>query len=223
MTDRDEVLRNLIIAELDFDPSIESTGIVVAADNGVVTLSGHVPTAAQKLAARDAVARVRGVRAIAQELEVRHPHDPHDDQDLAGRAANVLEWASVLPREAIQVEVSSGVVTLTGEVEWDYQRRIADQLVRGLSGVLDLNNEITLAHAEAGDDVKAQIEEALRRNAFDGSDINVWAEGGVVALTGSVGSWYDCDRAERLAWSVGGVRSVENRLAVVEGDKPAAG
>ncbi|MFI4976479.1 MAG: BON domain-containing protein [Caulobacterales bacterium] len=217
MTLDDKALRNHVLDELDYDPSIDAAGIAVTAHNGVVTLAGHVPTLAQKLAAKETAARIKGVRAIVQELEVASPQAPEDDEDLAERAANLLSWMTALPQDTIKVEVSRGVVTLTGEVEWDYQRRIAEQEVRNLAGILDLNNLITLKFQHPADDTKGRIEEALARNAFSLEDVHVTAEKGAVTLSGAVRSWFDCDLADRLAWSAPGVHSVDNRL-VVQGE-----
>lgn len=220
----DETLRSRVFSELDFEPSVSAGEIAVTVRNGVVTLTGHVSSLAQKLAAKQAVARVRGVRAIAQEIEVTPPQEVRADEDLAQRAANVLAWASALPENAIQVEVAHGVVTLSGEVEWDYQRRVAEQAVRGLAGVIDVKNLIALKFHHPTADIKGRIEEALGRNAMDAKGLRVIVEGGDVILAGSVGSWFDSDNAERVAWSVPGVRAVDNRLVIEDAgeEEPAA-
>jgi osmotically-inducible protein OsmY len=210
----DETLRRRVFSELDFEPSVGAGEIAVTVRNGVVTLTGHVSSLAQKLAAKQAVARVRGVRAIAQEIEVTPPQEVRADEDLARRAAKVLAWASALPENAIQVEVDHGVVTLSGEVEWDYQRRIAEQEVRGLAGVIDVKNLITLKFHHPAADIKGRIEEALGRSAMDTRALRISVEGGVVILAGRVGSWFDSDNTERVAWSVPGVRAVDNRLVI---------
>jgi osmotically-inducible protein OsmY len=218
----DETLRSRVFSELDFEPSVGAGEITVTVRNGVVTLTGHVSSLAQKLAAKQAVARVRGVRAIAQEIEVTPPQEVRADEDLAQRAANVLAWASALPENAIQVEVAHGVVTLSGEVEWDYQRRVAEQEVRGLAGVIDVKNLITLKFHHPTADIKGRIEEALGRSAMDTKAVRISVEDGVVILAGSVGSWFDSDNTERVAWSVPGVRAVDNRLVIEAAGEDAA-
>jgi osmotically-inducible protein OsmY len=197
----DETLRSRVFSELDFEPSVGAGEITVTVRNGVVTLTGHVSSLAQKLAAKQAVARVRGVRAIAQEIEVTPPQEVRADEDLAQRAANVLAWASALPENAIQVEVAHGVVTLSGEVEWDYQRRVAEQEVRGLAGVIDVKNLITLKFHHPTADIKGRIEEALGRSAMDTKAVRI---------------------TERVAWSVPGVRAVDNRLVIEAAGEDAA-
>ncbi len=214
MMPSDAALRALVLEELAFDPAVDPARIAVTAHDGVVTLSGQVPTLPQKVAAKEAAARVKGVRAVVQELVVLIPQDAASDEELAGRVVKVLAWSSALPREGIVAEVDRGVVTLTGEVEWDYQRRIAEQEVRRLMGVLDVRNDLTLAFRHGPADLKGRIEEALARNALDAGGVRVAADGADVVLTGSARSWFDADLAERLAWSVPGVRSVDNRLVI---------
>jgi osmotically-inducible protein OsmY len=141
----DKTLRQTIIDALDFDPGLDSADIGVAVENGVVTLTGHVPTFDEKLTAEDLVKRIKGVRGIAQEIEVR-PAGTHRtaDDEIAKRALNVIRWNTTIPDEHIQVKVQKGWVTLTGKVEWQYQKNAAAGAVRGLSGVTGVSNMIEI-------------------------------------------------------------------------------
>ena len=141
----DKALRQRIIDELDWEPPVDAAGIGVAVNNGVVTLTGHVPSYAQLVAAEAAVKRVKGVQAIAQEIEVRFTGaSPHSDEDIASRAALLLKWNAELPTDAIQVKVAKGWITLSGEVEWQYQRQAAEDNVRSLVGVTGVSNLISV-------------------------------------------------------------------------------
>jgi osmotically-inducible protein OsmY len=222
MTQDDETLRRRLVAELDFDPSLDAAHITVAVHNGVVTLTGQVASLAQKEAARAAVTRVRGVRAIAQEIQVLPVRHPESDADLAERVASLLGWTDAVPRGAVTVEVTDGVVTLRGEVEWDYQRRVAEQVVRALADVVDVRNAVALKFRHPPADIQGRIEEALARHALAANDVRVTAKGGQVTLSGRVNSWFDGDLAERVAWSVPGVGGVCNNLTIANrGDDEA--
>jgi len=211
-------LRQNIIDELEFEPAVDAANIGVAVDKGVVSLSGHVGSYAEKLAAEKAAKRVRGVRAIAEGLKVRFADDKktHDDE-IARRALNILDWSAVAPKGRIIVKVQDGWVTLSGEVDWQHQRIGAEQLVRRLSGIQGLLNTITLKpHVEARD-VKDRIEGALRRSAhIQAEQIHVVVEDGrAVTLEGSVHDWQERDAVERAAWSVPGVSRVVDRLSIM--------
>jgi osmotically-inducible protein OsmY len=208
----DKMLRDDILAELDFEPGVEAEGIGVAVHDGVVTLSGHVKTYREKISAEEAVRRVKGVRAIAEEITVRLGGGMNDE-DLARRVADLLGWISAVPL-GIVAQVSQGMVTLKGEVEHDYQRRIAEQEVRSLKGVTRLSNEITLKARLAPQDLKRRIEEALARNAVETSGVHLDVREGEVTLTGVVRTWFDRAAVERLTWSAPGVRAVDNRLVI---------
>jgi osmotically-inducible protein OsmY len=212
----DKTLRDNVLAEMDHDPAIDPAEIAITVHDGVVTLRGHVATLAQKHAAAEAAARIKGVRGIAQEIVVRRRRDPHSDETLAGHAVARLGSAAVLANEAVLVEVEDGRVTLTGEVTWDYQRRIAEQEVRALDGVLDVTNQITLKDVTPEADIRSRIVAALARSVMDASDVSVLVEGADVTLAGTVQNWFDADFAERQAWFVPGVRSVDNRLVIVD-------
>jgi osmotically-inducible protein OsmY len=208
----DKTLRDDILAELDFEPGVEAEGIGVAVHHGVVTLSGQVNNHSEKIRAEEAVRRVNGVRAIAEEITVRRG-DGMNDEALAQRVADLLGWISAVPLGVV-AQVEQGAVTLKGEVEHDYQRRIAEQEVRSLNGVTRLRNEIALKPRLAPEDLKRRIEEALARNAVDTSSVRLDVDEGGVTLTGAVRTWFDREAVERLIWSAPGVRAVDNRLVI---------
>ncbi len=209
-------LRQNILDELDFEPSIDAAGIGVAVDDGVVTLTGHVPSYAQKLAAEAAVRRVRGVRAIAQEIEVRYPSDPKtSDDEIAKRALNALRWDTTVPGEKIKLTVNKGLAILTGEVPWHYQRNAAESAVRRLFGVTGVLNNITIKPRAEASDVKRKIEDALKRHAeVEAQAIRVSVLNDKVTLDGKVDNWDERDAVENAAWSAPGVRFVEDHLTI---------
>lgn len=212
----DKQLRQDIIDELEYEPSIDARNIGVAVSDRVVTLTGHVSTYAERLAAERAVRRVSGVRAIAEEIEVRHPNDQKPaDNEIAKRVADVLEWDSQVPRDTIQIKVQNGWVTLTGEVDWQYQRKAAEDDVRKLSGVTGVGNQISIKPGVDIPDIKSRIEQALKRSAeIEAKAIRVSVQDGKVTLEGRVHNWYERDAVETAAWSAPGVNSVEDRLIV---------
>jgi len=213
-----EELRQKVIEELEFEPSIDASSIGVAVENGVVTLSGHLHSYAAKLAAENAARRVRGVRAIAQEIEVRYPSDKKTaDDEIAKRAVAILKWDAMSLPGAVGITVEKGWVTLSGEVGWQYQRTAAEQVVRRLSGVTGVNNNITLKSPVYVTDIKQKIESALSRHAMvEAQAIRVTVhDGNKVSLEGEVESWDERNAIENAAWSVPGVQSVEDRLTVL--------
>lgn len=210
-------LRDNVLSELEFEPSVNAAHIGVAADNGVVTLSGHVGSYAEKLMAERVVQRVKGVRAIAQEIEVRWPSDRKtSDDEIAQRALKIIEWDTTIPNGRVQLKVQKGWVTLAGEVEWYFQSSAAEAAVRKLSGVTGITNNITIKPAAHAGDIKHRIEDALKRNAeLEANQIRVLVSGHRVTLEGKVGAWHERVLAERAAWAAPGVAVVEDRLAVV--------
>jgi osmotically-inducible protein OsmY len=210
-------LRQDIIEELDFEPSVNAAHIGVAVDSGVVTLSGHACSYAEKLAAEQAAKRVKGVRAIAQEIEVRYPNDLKTaDDEIAKRAVNILAWSAVVPKDAVQVKVQDGWVTLSGKLDWQFQRTAAETEIRRLSGVAGVINSITIKSHVQSADVKRKIEDALKRSAeVEAQSIRVSLLGdGKVALDGEVHDWQERDAVSLAAWSAPGVVSVEDRLTI---------
>ncbi|HEV2621791.1 MAG TPA: BON domain-containing protein [Frateuria sp.] len=211
-------LRDDVLEELDFEPSVDASNIAVMAKDGVVTLTGHVSSYAQKVAAERATWRVNGVKAIAQKLGVQLPGDKKlSDDDIAKRVLNIMAWDDLTPADRIHVKVSDGWVTLTGEVPWNYQRQAAEADVRKLSGVTGVSNDIMVEpHVQAGD-VRKNIVDALKRHAEVEADrikVDIHANG-AVAIDGRVDDWEERQAVERAAWSAPGVRTVENRVRIV--------
>jgi osmotically-inducible protein OsmY len=210
-------LRQSVLDELEFDPVVEASKIGVAVDNGVVTLTGHVGSYAEKVAAERIAQRVRGVRAVAQEIEVRYPSDKKSaDDEVAQRAAKILEWDSTVPFGKVKIKVERGYVTLSGEVEWQFQRRAAEDAVRKLSGLSGVLNTISVRPRVDPINVKHHIEDALRRNAeLEADAIRVTASGGRVTLEGKVRTWRERGVAETAAWAAPGVVTVDDQLTVM--------
>jgi osmotically-inducible protein OsmY len=210
-------LRQNIIDELDFEPSVNSAHIGVAVANGVVTLSGYVGTYAEKRAAEKAVRRVKGVRAIAEEIKVRFPSDKKTaDAEIATRAVNILHWDAVVPEGSIQIKVQDGWVGLSGQVDWRFQRSAAESAIRRLSGVVGVVNSIAIKPRVQPEDVKRKIENAFQRSAaIEAQRINVSVrDGGHVTLDGVVHDWRERQAAQYAAWSAPGVTRVEDRLTI---------
>ena len=213
MSDKD--LRQFIIDELEFEPSVGGEHIGVAVDNGVVTLSGYVKSFPEKLAAIAAVRRVKGVRAIAEEIEVRFPNQKKtSDEEIAKRAFDIIRWNSVVPQDGIEISVRHGMVTLAGHVDWWYQKTAAENAVRKLSGILGVINNISIRPHVQPIDVKRKIEDAFKRRAeLDSEAIRVAvSDGGKITLQGTVHDWREYNAAVDAAWAAPGVVSVENRL-----------
>ncbi len=213
---QDQALQQAVIAELGWEPSIVASHIGVTADDGVITLSGHVDSFVQKHAAEDAARRVKGVRAVAEEIEVRLAFDARrGDDDIAAAAVNRLAWDMSVPREAVKVRVESGWVTLTGTVEWHYQKVAAAQAVRSLMGVTGVSDQIVLRPRVSAGGISDNIMHALHRSwFFDPNTIKVSATGGDIRLTGTVSSWHDRQVAAQTAWAAPGATSVVNDLTV---------
>jgi osmotically-inducible protein OsmY len=213
-TDRD--LQERVLSALDFEPGVNVAQVGVTIHEGVVTLRGSVTTFYQKSLAEQAAARVYGVRAVANDIEVLPTHDlRRSDSAIAEAAANALAWDSAVPAKAVLVTVRDGWVTLSGNVEWQYQREAAEQTVRRLYGVKGVVNTIAMQPRIRVADVKATIEDAFKRSAqVDAQHVHVDARDGQVVLTGTVRSLSERREAERAAWSAPGVMLVDDRIAV---------
>jgi osmotically-inducible protein OsmY len=209
-------LRQSVLEELDFDPSFDAANIGVAVENGVVTLTGHVRSYAAKLAVERAVQRVKGVHGIAEEIEIRYPADKRTaDDQIAERALSSIKWNAQVPGDAVLVKVEKGWVTLSGTVDWQFQRIAAESAVRRLSGVAGISNMITIKPQVRPTDVKSKILDALKRNAqLEADAIRVSVDNDTVTLEGNVKAWYERGIAERAAWSAPGVSKVEDRISV---------
>ncbi len=213
----DQSLRQKVIDELNFEPSIDSANIGVAGENGIMTLTGHVPNYVQKMAAERAVWRVKGVRGIAQEIEVRFPGDKKvSDDEIAKRAIDIVAWNASIPRDSVRVKVQDGLVTLTGVVKWNYHRDAAASAVRKLSGVSGVVNNIQLAPTVQTVDVKQHILDALKRHAeVEASRIRIEIVGDdTVKINGEVDNWDERQAVERAVWSVPGVRVVQDYVRI---------
>lgn len=210
-------IRQSVLDALEFEPSIDAASIGVAVDNGVVTLTGHVPTYREKLRAEELAMAVRGVKGIAQEIEVR-PVGAHPaaDDEIAQRILDVLRWSTGLPADAVKVKVQSGWVTLSGRVEWNYQRESAARAIRDLAGVKGVTNAILIAPKASPADIRDRIVQALKRQAeLDMKNIRIEVSEGAVTLEGKVHSLTERRVAEQAVWAVPGIREVRDRLSVV--------
>ncbi|MDT8909167.1 BON domain-containing protein [Pseudomonas sp. CCNWLW56] len=207
-------LRNSILEALEFEPDINAANIGVAVEDGIVTLSGHVSSFTQKINAERAVKSVKGVRGVAEEIQVRLDKGAGAADDvLANRALSILDWNCDVPEGDIKVVVQDGWVALEGEVDWQYQREAAERAVFKLSGVVGVKNRLTLRPRVNASNIKHCIEQALKRSAeLDAKEIHVSVAGDVVRLDGKVHLWSQRRLAERAAWSVPGVREVNDHL-----------
>jgi len=215
MTDRD--LQNHVQYALDWDPSVDAADIGVTVDQGIVTLRGDVKTYAEKAAAERVALHVYGVKAVANDIEVRViPNPQRTDSAIATATVNALSWDAQVPADRITVAVDHGWVTIKGEVEWHYQRTAAERAIRNLLGVVGVTNAVTVRPRVSTTDVASKIEAALKRSAeVDARRIHVSALDGKVTLSGNVRSWAERREAVEAAWGAPGVREIENRLAVM--------
>ena len=211
----DRQLQEAVLAEFVWEPSVNAAHIGVTANDGIVTLTGHVESYTQKRAAEKAAARVKGVKAVAEKIEVHlHSSMIRSDEDIARAAVDRLAWEVTVPADAVKVQVEHGWVTLSGEVPWHFQKLAAERNVRGLFGVIGIINQVTIKPRAGATDIGHDIDKALHRGWFDPTKITVTTQGGKVKLTGTVDTPGDRYIAGATAWGAAGTTNVENDLII---------
>lgn len=213
-TDAD--IKRDVETELRWNPAVDATDVAVAVKDGVVTLTGFVKSYSQKWEAEEAAKSIAGVAAVANDIEVRLPNaDKRPDPEIARDAVAAIRAQLPSIADHIRVIVQNGWVTLEGDVEWQYQRNLAEMAVTRLKGVMGVYNQIQVKPSAAPSDVKRKIEEALKRSAeVEAKNITVEVNGSEVTLKGTVHSWVERKEAEKAAWQAPGVTKVHNRLTV---------
>jgi len=212
----DTQIQTDVLAELKWEPSVNAAQIGVEVKEGVVTLAGKVNSFSEKWDAERAARRVCGVKALAIEMDVTLPgSSQRSDADIAHSAVNVLEWMTYLPADAVEVVAEKGWITLSGEVDWEYQKQAAMGAVRHLMGVTGVSNQIVIRPRVLLSAVKSEIESALKRRAHvDAGNISVDIKGTDVTLTGTAHSLSERDSARHAAWGTPGVQNVVDRIVV---------
>ena len=212
----DTKIQRDVLDELKWEPGLDHEKVGVSVDEGVVTLSGIVGSYAERLLAEKTARGVKGVRAIAENMIVRYAGDKKSsDAEIAQRVSDVLDWDAMIPRERVSVTVENGVVKLSGEVDWHYQKVRAHKCAAKISGVIRVANLITIKASVDTGEVKDLIRQAFERQAdLDATRIQVRADGDRVILSGSVSSWAERQVAERTAWAAPGVSQLEDNLVI---------
>ena len=212
----DAQLKADVARELEWDTSINSSNVGVGVNNGIVTLSGHLDTYAEKYAIERAVQRVEGVKAVAIELDVKlAPDHKRSDSEIAQAIETAFKWHVFIPVDRVHVKVEKGWVTLSGEADWEYQRSASEKTVRPVTGVVGVTNQIRLKAQIPPSDISHRISEALKRHAErEAKNVEVTVNGSVVTLRGKVDSWPERMAAQGASWSAPGITQVVNELRV---------
>lgn len=212
----DSELQQDVMSELEWDPRVDHADIGISVSDGVVTLNGYVKSYAEKQAAERAAQRVSGVKAIAEEIKVRHDFDAKTaDHEIAKRILDIFAWNVLIPHDKIGVKVERGWVTLTGAVDWHFQAEEAKKAAGKISGVLGIMNRIEVRHRPTTGDIRKRIEAAFERQAdLDAGGVTIALDGTKVKLSGKVKAWRERQVAERAAWAAPGVTQVEDHIMV---------
>jgi len=212
----DAQIQQDVIEELKWEPSVNDAQIGVSAKDGIVTLSGHVTSFAEKWDAESAAQRVSGVKALAIEVDVSLPGSSHrNDVDIARSVENILAWSTYLPQDHVKVMVEDGWITLTGEVDWEYQKQALSGQIRYLMGVKGVSDNIAIRPAVSSSAVKSDIEAALRRRArVNARNVSVEVHEATVTLSGTVDNWAERELARHTAWGTPGVHKVVDNIAI---------
>ncbi|MCL6251224.1 BON domain-containing protein [Altererythrobacter sp. KTW20L] len=212
----DSELQRDVLDELEWDPSVDHADIGVSVVDGVVALNGYVKSYAEKIAAERAAKRVAGVKAIAEELNVRYASDAKTaDHEIAKRILDLFKYNILIPEEHIVVKVEKGWVSLTGDVEWNFQSDEATKAAGKVSGVVGVSNNLTIRNRASAIDIRKRIKDAFERQAgLDAATVTITTSGNKVTLGGKVKAWHERKLAEDAAWSAPGVTQVEDRILV---------
>jgi osmotically-inducible protein OsmY len=214
-TSTDKAIQQAVLAELHWEPSIMAGHIGVTVASGVVTLSGYVETFAEKRAAEAAVGRVKAVKAVVEEIEVRLAFaTKRTDEEIAAAVLDRFAWDSSIPRDRVKAKVEKGWITLTGDVDWHFQSEAAEDTCRRLHGVVAVLNQIAIKPQVRATEIQEKIKIALHRSWYEPLRITVTAEGGMVHLGGSVRTWHERQQAEAAAWAAPGVTMVDDAIVI---------
>lgn len=219
----DADIKKDILAELKWDPEIDETDIGVTVKDGSAVLMGTVSSYFQKTAAGRAAKRIRGVRSIADEIEVKLPYQMEgSDEDISQRISDLFEWNAQIPADDIKSVVRSGIVTISGDVDWQYQKNYIQKQVEDIKGVRSVINNINLRKKATASDIKNEIMRALYRHAsVEASRVNVSIDGGTVTLTGTVDNYFEKDLIKNAVWSAAGVTKVTDNIRTLSGSEAA--